>query len=59
MLDVIAQSKQPVGLKISGGVRDIATAQAYIDQAAAKMGEGWVRPENFRIGASSLLNELV
>ena len=45
--------------KISGGVRDIATAQAYIDQAAAKMGEGWVRPENFRIGASSLLNELV
>ena len=59
MLDVIAQSKQPVGLKISGGVRDIATAQAYINQAASKMGEDWVRPENFRIGASSLLNELV
>ena len=59
MLDVIAQSKQPVGLKISGGVRDITAAQAYIDQAAAKMGADWVRPENFRIGASSLLNELV
>ncbi len=59
LLDQIAQAKQPVGLKISGGVRDIATAQAYIDQAAAKMGEGWVQPENFRIGASSLLKELI
>ena len=59
LLDQIAQAKQPVGLKISGGVRDIATAQAYIAQAAAKMGEDWVQPENFRIGASSLLKELI
>ena len=59
LLDQIAQAKQPVGLKISGGVRDIATAQAYIDQAAAKMGADWVQPENFRIGASSLLKELI
>lgn len=59
LLEQIAQAKQPVGLKISGGVRDIATAQAYIAQAAAKMGEGWVQPENFRIGASSLLKELI
>jgi len=58
-LEQIAQAKQPVGLKISGGVRDIATAQAYIAQAAAKMGEDWVQPENFRIGASSLLKELI
>jgi len=49
----------PVGLKISGGVRDIATAEAYIAQAAAKMGADWVQPENFRIGASSLLKELI
>ena len=59
LLAQIAQAKQPVGLKISGGVRDIATAQAYIAQAAAKMGADWVQPENFRIGASSLLKELV
>ena len=59
LLDQIAQAKQPVGLKISGGVRDIATAQAYIAQAAAQMGESWVQPENFRIGASSLLKELI
>lgn len=59
LLEQIAQAKQPVGLKISGGVRDIATAQAYIAQAAAKMGEDWVQPENFRIGASSLLKELI
>ena len=59
LLDQIAQAKQPVGLKISGGVRDIATAQAYIAQAAAKMGADWVQPENFRIGASSLLKELI
>ena len=59
LLAQIAQAKQPVGLKISGGVRDIATAQAYIAQAAAKMGADWVQPENFRIGASSLLKELI
>lgn len=59
LLDQIAQAKQPVGLKISGGVRDIATAQAYIAQAATKMGADWVQPENFRIGASSLLKELI
>ena len=59
LLDQIAQAKQPVGLKISGGVRDIATAEAYIAQAAAKMGADWVQPENFRIGASSLLKELI
>ena len=59
LLDQIAQAKQPVGLKISGGVRDIATAQAYIAQAAAKMGADWVQSENFRIGASSLLKELI
>ena len=59
LLAQIAQAKQPVGLKISGGVRDIVTAQAYIAQAAAKMGADWVQPENFRIGASSLLKELV
>ena len=59
LLDQIAQAKQPVGLKISGGVRDIATAQAYIAQAAAQMGADWVQPENFRIGASSLLKELI
>ena len=59
LLEQIAQAKQPVGLKISGGVRDIATAQAYIAQAAAKMGADWVQPENFRIGASSLLKELI
>lgn len=59
LLEQIAQAKQPVGLKISGGVRDIATAQAYIAQAADKMGADWVQPENFRIGASSLLKELI
>ena len=47
------------GVKVSGGVRTAEQADAYVALAAEVMGAGWVAPDTFRIGASSLLAELV
>lgn len=50
---------RPVGLKISGGVRTLANASAYIAIAADLYGRDRVVPARFRIGASALLDELL
>ncbi|MET0147052.1 MAG: deoxyribose-phosphate aldolase [Ilumatobacteraceae bacterium] len=47
-----------VGLKVSGGVRTVADAAAYLDLADRIMGDGWVTPQTFRFGASGLLDAL-
>jgi deoxyribose-phosphate aldolase len=47
------------GFKVSGGVRHYDQAKAYFLLAELMMGESWVSPKTFRIGASSLLDELV
>ena len=47
------------GVKVSGGVRTGDDARAYIALAEEVMGEGWVSPDTFRIGASSLLDVLL
>jgi deoxyribose-phosphate aldolase len=47
------------GVKVSGGVRTVADAEAYIVQAGAALGDDQVTPATFRIGASSLLDELL
>lgn len=59
MLDAIAVASHPVGLKVSGGVRTLDDARAYMDLAERRMGPGWATPANFRIGASGLLDALV
>jgi deoxyribose-phosphate aldolase len=59
MLDVIAGSDRPVGLKPSGGIRTFDEAMAYIDLADSVMGEGWACPATFRFGASGLLDSLL
>jgi deoxyribose-phosphate aldolase len=59
MLEVIASSDRPVGLKPSGGIRTLADAAGYLDLADAIMGPGWARPETFRFGASGLHQVLV
>ncbi len=47
------------GLKVSGGVRSFSDAKAYADLAERMMGDGWVTPKTFRIGASSVLADLL
>ena len=46
-----------VGIKIAGGVRRAEQAIQYLLLARETLGEGWQRPERFRIGASSLLDD--
>ena len=59
MLEAIRDSGRPVGFKVSGGVRTLADARQYMQIAEDVMGPGWVSPETFRIGASSLLDALL
>lgn len=49
----------PVGLKVSGGIRELAEAAQYIALAESIMGAHWVTPDTFRIGASKLIDQLV
>ncbi|TVQ40671.1 MAG: deoxyribose-phosphate aldolase [Wenzhouxiangella sp.] len=59
MLQAIADSGRAVGFKAAGGIRTTAEAGAYLDLAADLLGEHWLRPERFRFGASSLLDDLL
>lgn len=58
ILETIAQSGKPVGFKASGGIKTLYDAKAYLTLAQSIMGNDWVSPSTFRIGASSLLNDL-
>ncbi|MFZ9628553.1 MAG: deoxyribose-phosphate aldolase [Ilumatobacteraceae bacterium] len=59
MLRTIAAAGRPVGLKPSGGIRTLAQAAQYLDQAEQVMGPSWATPSTFRFGASSLLEALL
>lgn len=59
LLDAIAASPRSVGLKVSGGVRTLDDASAYLALAATHYGRERVVPARFRIGASALLDALL
>jgi deoxyribose-phosphate aldolase len=48
-----------VGLKVAGGVRTAKDALRYLVVVAETLGPDWLAPERFRIGASTLLNDLL
>lgn len=48
-----------IGLKISGGVRTKEDAEAYLKLVRDILGESYLRPDHFRIGASSLMKNLI
>jgi len=58
MLAAIRSADRPVGLKVSGGVRTLADATAYLEQVDEMMGPRWAQPDTFRFGASVLLDAL-
>ncbi|MDV6328907.1 deoxyribose-phosphate aldolase [Idiomarina sp. Sol25] len=58
MLGVIKSSQTDCGFKAAGGIRTLDDAVQYIELAERIMGEDWVTADNFRIGASSLLQDL-
>jgi deoxyribose-phosphate aldolase len=48
-----------VGLKVAGGVRTAKEAWHYLVVIAETLGHDWLHPDRFRIGASSLLNDVL
>lgn len=54
-----AQLKRPLGLKVSGGIREMEQAAQYVALADTIMGCDWVKREHFRIGASKLVDAMI
>ncbi len=57
--DYTAQSGRKVGMKPAGGIRSSKDALKYLVTVNETLGEGWLSPDWFRFGASSLLNDLL
>ncbi len=48
-----------VGVKVAGGIRTTKDALRYLVLVNETTGAAWLSPDRFRIGASSLLNDLL
>lgn len=57
--DFREQTGRPVGLKLAGGIRSAKQSWQYLVIVGETLGPDWLRPERFRLGASSLLNDLL
>jgi deoxyribose-phosphate aldolase len=47
------------GLKLAGGVRTTKQALTYLVIVKETLGDAWLNPDLFRLGASSLLDDLL
>ncbi len=59
ILETIRASGKNVGFKASGGIKTLEEAKKYLSLAVSVMGPEWISTQHFRIGASSLLNNLL
>jgi deoxyribose-phosphate aldolase len=57
--DVYEETGRKVGMKPAGGVRTAKNAFQYIVQLYETLGAEWMTPDLYRIGASSLLNDVL
>jgi len=57
--DFAAATGHQVGVKVAGGVRTAKDAIRYLVLVKETAGPDWLTPDRFRIGASSLLNDLL
>src|SRR5689334_10377749 len=57
--DFAAATGRRVGVKVAGGVRTAKDAVRYLVLVRETAGPDWLSPDYFRIGASSLLNDLL
>jgi deoxyribose-phosphate aldolase len=57
--DFAQQTGRTVGVKVAGGVRTAKDAIRYLVVVHETVGDEWLTPDRFRIGASSLLNDLL
>ncbi len=59
LLEVIEEAGGRVGLKAAGGIRTADDAAGYLLLADEIMGPGWAGSGRFRLGASSVLDDLL
>lgn len=63
MLNVIVENRTTtgrlVGLKVSGGIRTVADASVYLHLVDERLAPLRAEPSNFRVGASSLYDDIV
>jgi len=57
--DFAESSGRLVGVKVAGGIRTSKDAIRYLVLVNETVGSTWLSPEYFRIGASSLVNDLL
>ena len=57
--DYTRRTGRRAGLKVAGGVRTTKQALTYLVIVKETLGESWLTPDLFRIGASSLLDDLL
>jgi deoxyribose-phosphate aldolase len=57
--DVYDETGRRVGMKPAGGIRASKNAIQYLVQVHETLGPEWLTPELYRIGASSLLNDIL
>ncbi|HET7235445.1 MAG TPA: deoxyribose-phosphate aldolase [Actinomycetota bacterium] len=57
--DFFRETGHRVGVKVAGGIRASKQAIQFLVLVYETLGPEWMRPELFRIGASSLLNDVL
>jgi deoxyribose-phosphate aldolase len=57
--DFVRETGRPVGFKAAGGIRTAKQAIAYLVLTYETLGSDWMTPERLRLGASSLLNDVL
>jgi deoxyribose-phosphate aldolase len=57
--DFYEETGRKVGMKPAGGIRTTKEAIAYLCLVKETLGDEWLTPSLFRIGASTLLNDLL
>ncbi len=57
--DYHLETGRKVGMKPAGGIRKAKPALRYLVMVKETLGDAWLTPDLFRIGASSLLNDLL
>src|SRR5436190_122141 len=57
--DYVQRTGRVVGMKVAGGVSTSKAALHRLVLVKETLGDDWLTPERFRIGASSLLNDLL
>jgi deoxyribose-phosphate aldolase len=57
--DYVEETGRMVGMKPAGGIRDAKAALTTLVIVKETLGDAWLTPEWFRLGASSLANDLL